>query len=605
MQENLNYGIIGNCRSAALVSQSGSIDWCCLPDFNSPSIFAALLDEEEGGRFAIEALDLREIKQEYFSQTNILRTRFVTKNGSFDVYDFMPRYHQEGTYHVPPEIVRYIHYVEGTPKLRVHYDPRLGYARYRTKNEIHLDYIKSYTEEGRYESIYLYSSFDLRDVLEGGVLELTSDGFFLLSYNQKLIDMTVQRIRLEYERTKVYWMNWVDRTFHYTYATDAIIRSALTLKMLTYQKSGAIIAAVTTSLPEVIGEQRNWDYRFCWIRDASMIVNILMNLGHSQSVHRFLKFILDIVPYKDEKIQIMYGINGEKNLEEKELSWLSGYMGSRPVRIGNAAYLQKQNDIFGVLLDVLYQYFRFFRNSLSNSEDLWSVVRTIARSVEANWKKPDRGIWEYRNSKQHFVFSKVLSWTAIDRAMKIAQLFGKKDLEERWKALREVIRKDIYKKGWNPELQAFTQYYGSTNMDAANLLMPTYGFIDPMDPKYVSTVHRIRDELLRDGLMYRYKAPDDFGEPRTAFTICTFWLIKSLYQIGEQEEAKALFETVLQYSNHLGLFSEGIDFTTKRLMGNFPQGYSHLALIDTAITLSGKQVEETDRLFAILRRSFT
>ena len=336
-----------------------------------------------------------------------------------------------------------------------------------------------------------------------------------------------------------------------------------------------------------------------------MIVSILMNLGHYQSVHRFLDFILDIIPYKDEKIQIMYGINGEKILEERELDWLSGYEGSKPVRIGNAAYLQKQNDIYGVLLDVIFQYFRFFRNTLSNSEDLWTVVRTVARSVELNWRKPDKGIWEYRNSKRHFVFSKVLSWTAIDRAVKIAELFGKNSMAERWKAIREDIRKDIFKKGWNSKLQAFTQYYGSSNMDAANLLMQSYGFLDAKDPHYISTVYRTRMELLKDGLMYRYKDHDDFGEPKTSFTVCTFWLIKSLYLIGEVDDAKNLFERVLQYSNHLGLFSEGIDFTTKRLLGNFPQGYSHLALIDTAITLSGKQIEDNDRLFAILRRSYS
>lgn len=605
MQENLTYGIIGNCRSAALVSLTGSIDWCCLPDFDSPSIFASLLDIAKGGTFAIEAENLLETQQEYFSQTNILRTRFITRQGFFDVYDFMPRYLQEGAYHTPPEVVRYVHYVEGAPKFRVRYDPRLGYARHETRSEIFPEYIKSYTVEGRYESVYLYSSFNLQDVLESRSLTLTSDGFFLLSYNQKLIEITVRRIRLEYERTKVYWMNWVDRTLHYTFATDAIIRSALALKMLTYHKSGAIIAAVTTSLPEIIGEQRNWDYRFCWIRDSSMIVNILMNLGHSHSVHRFLDFILDVVPYKDEKIQIMYGINGDKNLEEKELYWLAGYQGSRPVRVGNAAYRQKQNDIYGVLLDVIYQYFRFFRNSLSNSEDLWTVVRTVVRSVEKNWRKPDRSIWEYRGTKNHFVFSKVLSWVAVDRAIKIANLFGKHTMAEKWVTLRDAIHKDIHQKGWNADIQAFTQYYGSSNMDAANLLMTSYGFIDPRDPRYVNTVYRTKEELLRDGLMYRYKVSDDFGEQKTAFTVCTFWLIKSLYQIGEQEEARALFHKILQYGNHLGLFSEGVDFTTKRLLGNFPQGYSHLALIDTAITLSGKQVEDTDRLFAILRRSYT
>jgi GH15 family glucan-1,4-alpha-glucosidase len=603
LQDNLDYGVIGNCRSAALVSREGSIDWCCLPDFTSSSIFASLLDREKGGRFGFEPEGLLSVSQEYERNTNILVTRFETRDGDFEVIDFMPRYRLDTGYHFPPEIIRYLRPLRGRPALRVLYDPRLSYARPVTINRNHGDFIKSSTDDGPYESVYLYSNLDLDAILESRPIEVKDEAYFLFGYNQKLLDLSVERIRLEFERTKVYWLNWIDRTIHYTFSTDAIVRSALVLKLLTYQPSGAILAAVTTSLPEVIGGVRNWDYRYCWIRDASMIITTLSNLGHYNAARRFLDFILDVIPFKDEKIQIMYGIKGEKRLEEKELFWLSGYLGSQPVRVGNDAFLQKQNDIYGVLMDVIYQDFRLFRNTLTISEDLWTVVRGLARSVELNWRKPDKGIWEFRSGNKHFVFSKVLSWTALDRAVKIAELFNKLDLAASWKQSRAAIKDDILKKGWNPKVGAFTQYYGSENMDAANLLMHSYGFIEASDPKYIATVRKTRERLLRNGLMYRYRTEDDFGEPRTAFTVCTFWMIKSLYLIGEKEEAFRLFDELLSYGNHLKLFSEGIDFETRRLLGNFPQGYSHLALIDTAVTLSGKLVEDNDRILSILRSS--
>jgi GH15 family glucan-1,4-alpha-glucosidase len=566
-------------------------------------VFAAILDRAKGGSFGFEPEELLTVSQEYERNTNILVTRFETGKGDFEVVDFMPRYRLESGYHFPPEIIRYLRPLRGKPVLKVLYDPRPAYAKPPSVNRNQGDYIKSTTSEGSYESVYLYSNLDLEAILNSRPIELKEDAYFLFGYNQKLLDLSVNRIRLEYERTKVYWLNWIDRTIHYTFATDVILRSALVLKLLTYQPSGAILAAVTTSLPEVIGGVRNWDYRYCWIRDSSMIISTLSNLGHYNAARRFLDFILEVIPFKDEKIQIMYGIKGEKKLEEKELFWFSGYGDSRPVRVGNAAYLQKQNDIYGVLLDVIYQDFRLFRNTLTISEDLWTVVRGLARSVELNWRKPDKGIWEFRSGNKHFVFSKVLSWTAMDRAAKIAALFNKPALEASWKKSRDEIKNDILKKGWNPKAGAFTQFYGSENLDASNLLMQAYGFIEAGDEKYVATVRKTRERLLRNGLMYRYRTEDDFGEPKSSFTVCTFWMIKSLYLIGEKEEAFKLFDELLSCGNHLDLFSEGIDFDSRRLLGNFPQGYSHLALIDTAITLSGMHVEENDKILSILRSS--
>jgi len=585
-EHNLNYGIIGNCRSAALVSDVGSIDWCCLPDFDSPSVFAALLDRNMGGSFSITPLFDCKITQAYQKRTNILETTFEGENDMFQVIDFMPRYKTEdGNYYMASEIYRYVRYVKGTPRVIFRYDPRLNYAGSETSHQKHKKYLKSFSLNGSYESVYLYTGFKTEDIVNGKPQEITADGYFLMSYNEKIIPIDLDRIYLEYQRTKVYWLNWVNRSNQFTLYNAQIIRSALVLKLLTYQKTGAILAAVTTSLPESIGDERNWDYRYCWIRDASMIIRAQVLMGHFKSANAFLDFVLTTVHAKNGKIQIMYGIRGERKLKEKTLDYLSGYENSKPVRIGNSAYIQKQNDIFGILMDVIYQGFTLFPGKLDEVEELWTLVRSIVRDVEGSWSKPDRGIWELRNEYKHFVFSKVLSWVAIDRAVKIARLLNRNEYVKEWKPLAEKIRKDIHEKGWNEEVGAFTQAYGSPFLDAANLQMENLGFISASDPRYISTVLATQKELCRDGLMYRYKNADDFGTPKSAFTICTFWLTESLCKIGKKNEAIKLFERVLSYGNHLGLFSEDIDFETKRLLGNFPQGYSHLALIQTAALL--------------------
>lgn len=592
--ENLNYGLIGNCSSAALVSQAGSIEWCCLPHFDSPSIFAAILDQHKGGKFSLRVSPDYKITQHYLPRTNILVTTFSRKRDKFELLDFMPRYRREsGIYHCPPDIIRYIRHISGKPEVIFDYDPQPAYAQHKVRQEIRTTYIKHVTDKGPYESVYLYSDIDYQHLANGDPITITRDCYLLISYNQKLVDLNTDAISLEYEKTRVYWLDWSAKTRRFPKYNDEINRSALVLKLLAFQKTGAILAAVTTSLPEEIGAVRNWDYRYCWLRDASMNIAVLTKLGHYKVAKNFLDFILDIIPYKEEKIQIMYGINRQKKLTEKNLDHLNGYENSKPVRIGNAAFSQKQNDIFGVLLDVIYQYLMIFKHSVvENREDLWTVTRTLARHVENNWKKKDHGIWEYRGSKKHFVFSKVLCWVAMDRAMKIAQHFSMQNYVRVWRGMREKIKMDIYKQGWNPDAGTFVQAYGDPDLDAANLLMAHYGFIAPDDPKYIATVVQTQRQLSRDGLMYRYRNPDDFGEPKSSFTVCTFWMIKSLYKIGKQKEAEKLFKKTLSYCNHVGLLSEDIEFESKRLLGNFPQGYSHLALIDAAIALSGEDITD-------------
>ncbi|MEN1783832.1 MAG: glycoside hydrolase family 15 protein [Bacteroidota bacterium] len=590
---NLNYGIIGNCRSAALISDMGSLDWCCLPQFDSSSVFAKLLDDKKGGHFELVTKYNYEITQRYVPNTALLVTRFSDGENCFELYDFMPRYHKpNGKYNAPPEIIRYVKLISGAPKFTVHYDPRLEYAKGGTVNHVKDNFIVSITNRQQFDTLFLYTSFDKEAVLSNSEITLKEDGYFLVCYNEKILRPSTEKIALELERTKIYWLDWVDRTPTYKQFNSEIMRSAITLKLLTYDKSGAVLAAATTSLPETIGEVRNWDYRFCWIRDASMVIKVVSELGHKNTAKRFLQFIIDLMPDKDEKLQIMYGINGEKKLTERTLEHLDGYKGSKPVRIGNAAYKQKQNDIYGILMDVIYEQLLRFSNDIENGEELWSITKAIVWIVEKHWQEPDKGIWEFRGDDRHFTFSKVLCWVALDRAIKVAQIFGKQRKIDKWTAVEQEIRNDIMENAWNADVNAFTQSYGSYHLDASVLLMESYGFVDAMDPKYISTVKAIEKDLSNDGLLYRYKNEDDFGLPSSSFTICTFWFINALFKIGEEDKALEHFKQLLSYSNHLGLFSEDIDFKTKRLLGNFPQAYSHLALIECAINFSRKKSEQ-------------
>jgi alpha,alpha-trehalase len=589
--DNLNYGVIGNGRSAALISKTGSIDWCCLPDFDSPSVFARLLDNGKGGYFSIVVDDKYTVSQKYIIWTNVLCTEFKSDEGTFEVIDFMPRYKIIGdTYFSPAEIYRYIKYISGTPSFKVYYHPALNYARDEAANITEDNYIRTYSCVKPTDCIYLYSSLDFNDIIHSNEVVLTQHQFLLLSYNQKLINIDIQRVYLEFQRTKVYWLNWTNRSRMYEKYNEEIIRSLLVLKIMSFQPTGAVLAALTTSIPETIGHIRNWDYRFCWLRDASMSLDTLLKMGHYNSAQRFLVYLKGILRSKGDSFQIMYGIRGERDLSEMELTHLDGYENSKPVRIGNAAYSQRQNDVFGYLLNVIYQYYEFFPGTLDEIEDIWEIVRNISRTITTHWEKPDKGIWEIRSEEEHFVFSKVMSWVAMDRASKIAHLLKKPYYEEIWRALANEIREDVFSKGWNNELQTFTQTYGNSELDASLLLMAEYGFIPAEDLKYKKTVMAVKKALFHNGLVYRYLNPDGFGKPKSSFTICTFWLIQALFRIGMKDEAKSIFEELLTYGNHLGLFSEDIDFSSKRLLGNFPQAYSHLALINTATMFSQEKV---------------
>lgn len=586
---NLNYGVIGNCRTAALVSQTGNIEWLCFPDFDSPSIFAALLDREKGGEFGFEVSDDYHITQSYVAHTNILSTLFSSEEGDFVVLDYMPCYTNGTKEYLPAEIYRYIRWIKGKPRFKVNYHPAPNYAQGKVIFNITPKYIETYGSVDNKGRQYLYSSLSLTDIIEKREIVLEKDEFMLLSYNEKVIEIDIEREKIEYCRTLVFWLNWTNRSKKYLQYNDVIERSLLVLKLMSYY-NGAVLAALTTSLPESVGDVRNWDYRFCWLRDASMSIETMFQIGHAGGAKRFMKFIQSTFVSKHE-YQIMYGIHGEHKLTEIILEHLSGYKNSQPVRIGNDAYHQKQNDSYGYLMDLIYQYYQLMPGSLDEIEDMWEMVKNILLTVMEDWTKPDKGIWEIRGEKQHFVSSKVMCWVALDRGAKIARMLEKYSYSDRWQCEADKIRQEVMERGWKEQIQSFSQTYENVVMDSSLLLMESYGFIDANDIRYHKTVDAVKKALLHEGLMYRYNGEDDFGLPTSAFTICTFWLIRAMFVTGQKKEARCLFDEVLKYSNHLKLFSEDIDFNTKELLGNFPQAYSHLALIKTAILFT----EETKR----------
>lgn len=591
MKNNLNYGVIGNCRTAALISERGSIEWLCFPDFDSPSVFAALLDRTKGGSFGFDVPDGYAVRQSYVPHTNILSTRFASDEGEFEVLDYMPCYRSfEKEHYLPAELYRYIRFVKGRPRFRIRYDPAPNYAQGEVRIRRTAGFIESYSSADNKDRQYLYSSIPLQAVAGREEIRLEKDEFLLLSYNEKVIPIDIEREKIEYCRTLVYWLNWTNRTRQYTCYNEVVERSMLVLKLLSYY-NGAMLAALTTSLPETVGGVRNWDYRFCWLRDASMSIETMFRVGHTGAARRFMKFIQSSFMSRHD-YQIMYGIRGERKLTEVILEHLDGYKGSKPVRIGNDAYHQKQNDSFGYLMDLVWQYYRLMPGTLDEIEDMWEMVKSILATVAEEWRNPDKGIWEIRGEEQHFVSSKVMCWVALDRGARIAAKLGKEEFAARWREEAEAIRRDVMEHGWKSEIQSFSQAYGNLALDSSLLLMEPYGFIAANDPHYRKTVEAVRKALFRKGLMYRYNSEDDFGVPSSAFTMCTFWLIRALFVTGQRNEAKTLFSQVLRYGNHLGLFSEHLDFDTKEQLGNFPQAYSHLAIVNTALLFA----EEKERL---------
>ncbi|HEX6790008.1 MAG TPA: glycoside hydrolase family 15 protein [Candidatus Krumholzibacteria bacterium] len=577
----MRYGIIGNCNTAALVHESGAIDWCCLPRFDSASIFASILDPA-GGTFKVAHARPARITQSYLHGTAILRTEFDDGESAFALTDFMPRYHDGRGFQKPLEIHRVITPLRGRPAVEVVFNPRLDYARNRT-SVVRRDGMIEVTNA--LEDVFLYSSLDLGRVMTSEPIEISSEEFLVLSYHEKLAVPNHAYVREMMERTRLQWEEWARGCHLPAEWGEQVLRSAITLKLLIYEDTGAMVAAATTSLPETVGEVRNWDYRFCWLRDSSLVLEALASMGQFSEMRGFVNFLLQLFESKQTRVQILYRVDGSPDLDEEILPHLAGYRDSKPVRIGNAASRTRQNDIFGEVLNTIHLYYMKYQLE-PLPEEMWSLVKFMVRTSAREWANRDAGIWEYRHRRRHFTHSKILSWVAVDRGVDIARRLGRNGVAQEWQPVATAIREEVLQRAWNAKVGAFTQAYRSQALDVAILQATRFGFLEDGDPRWVSTVRACEKSLCRNGYTFRYTSADDFGVPRSAFIIATLWMAKALDTIGDSAAARAFFEHMLARANHLGLLSEDVDIETGELLGNFPQAYSHMAVINTAHQLS-------------------
>jgi GH15 family glucan-1,4-alpha-glucosidase len=587
-----DHGIIGDLHTVALVGANGTIDWYCCPAFDSPSVFAAILDKDEGGFYCISpAGDDWTSRQLYFPDTNVLITRFFTDNGVAEQQAFMPiaRTGEERHRH---RLIRRIVCVRGGLRFRLELQPRFNYGRdsHATHQHEHGVVFESDTlclalqattpfacdDEG------VHSEFSL----DAGqsvtfVLEQVERGYVPRRYEE-------EETREAYERTIVFWRKWLSQSQYRGRWREMVQRSALTLKLLTYQPTGAIVAAPTTSLPETIGGTRNWDYRYTWIRDAAFSLYGLLRLGFTEEAGSFMDWLTDRFregsDAEGDPLQTMYGIDGRRELPEEVLDHFEGYRGSGPVRIGNGAANQLQLDIYGELIDSVYLFNKYGRPIY---HEAWEDLRRLVDWVGEHWDQPDEGIWETRGGRQDFTFSRLMCWVAVERSIRMARQRGLPADLVQWMKHRDEIYEQIMERGWSDERGAFVQHYGSDVLDASLLLMPLVKFIAPTDPRWLSTLDAISGELVSDSLVHRYNPQtfeDGLGEDEGTFSICSFWYVEALTRAGRVDEARLAFEKMLTYANHLGLFSEEIG-RSGELVGNFPQAFTHLALISAAFNL--------------------
>jgi len=588
-----DYGIIGDLHTVALVGKDGSIDFLCLPSFDSPSVFAALLDAERGGRFQI-APQLGEAarKQLYLPDTNVLLTRFLSSDGVAELSDFMP-VEDGGQAHT---LVRRVKTVRGEIRFRMHCDPRFDYARATHSVERRSDREVIFIGRGGAGklTLRLCSSVAMQLADGAAVAEFTLGADESASFVLEVVmaDEPSPGRQPDYEseafkQTVNFWRRWVDRCTYRGRWRETVNRSALTLKLLTSRPHGSIVASPTFGLPENIGGVRNWDYRYTWIRDSSFALYGLMRLGYTGEAEAFMRWVMARVDElePDGSLQIMYGIDGRHALPEETLLHLEGYMGSRPVRIGNAAYSHLQLDIYGELMDAVYLYDKY---GSPIPHDGWRNIVRLIDWVCVHWREQDEGIWEVRGGRQEFLYSRVMCWVAIDRAIRLA---GKRSFPAplaRWHDVRDTIYRDVYERFWDPARRVFVQAAGSKALDAASLLMPLIRFVSPTDPRWLSTLHAIERDLVSDSLVYRYRLGDGYTDGLTGqegtFSMCSFWYVECLSRMGDLHKARFFFEKMLGYANHLGLYGEELGPQAQHL-GNFPQAFTHLALISAAFDL--------------------
>jgi len=580
-----DYALIGDCHTAALVSKSGSIDWLCFPHFDSPACFAALLGTSDNGHWSISpAVPIKKVQRKYRPDSLVLETEFQTDSGTVVLVDCMtPR---DGT----PNLLRMVVGKSGQVPMKMELIIRFDYGSIvpwvrRTKHGI--------------SAIAGPDTLSLRTKVPLQGKGLTTVAEFTVSKEQRVsFDLTwyhshqrespeISVVR-EINSTDKWWQKWAQRCSYKGRWREAVVRSLITLKALTFMPTGGIVASPTTSLPEWIGGIRNWDYRFCWVRDSTLILHALMNAGYLDEARAWREWLLRAVAGKPSEMSILYGLRGERRLTELELPWLSGYENSVPVRTGNAAYKQFQLDIYGEVTDTLYQCHRAGLKSMEKAAT--GVLRALLEFLEGAWEKPDEGIWEVRGEPRHFTHSKVMAWVALDRAVKSAERGWLSDHNGRWRALREQIHAEVCREGFSSELNSFVQFYGSKHPDASLLMIPLVGFLPPNDPRVVGTIAAVEKYLMAEnGFVVRYLTnPDVDGLPpgEAAFLPCTFWLADNYVLQGRRKDAVRIFERLLGIRNDVGLLSEEYDPEAKRLLGNFPQGFSHIGLVNSAFLLS-------------------
>jgi GH15 family glucan-1,4-alpha-glucosidase len=576
------YGLIGDFETAALVCKTGSIDWLCWPRFDSDACFAALLGDTNNGRWLIAAQGNPRTTRRYRPNTLILETSFVTADGEVMLIDFMPLRGRAS------HLVRFVVGKRGSVSMTTELIVRFDYGA-------SVPWVRR-TEAGDLLAISGPDMLVLRTPVELRGEGLTTVGDFTVAAGQTIaFVLTYAPSHLPVpepidpqdalRQTQSFWEDWASIHQSTGVYTDAVRRSLITLKALTYEPTGGIAAAPTTSLPEQIGGPRNWDYRFCWLRDATLTLLAFMNGGYYDEARRWRDWLLRAAAGSPSQLQIMYGLAGEKRLAEWEVPWLSGYQGSKPVRIGNAASDQLQLDVFGEVMDAFHQARVGGLQVLSEG---WDFERALLSHLEKIWSSPDEGIWEVRGGRQHFTYSKVMAWVAFDRAIKDAEAFGLEAPVDRWRKLRADIHAEVCEKAFNPRVGAFVQAYGSEHLDASALLIPVVGFLPPEDARVRCTVEAIERRLVRNGVVLRYDtAVTEDGLPpgEGAFLACSFWLADAYVLLGRDEDARRLFERLLSLRNDLGLLSEEYDPAAKRLLGNFPQAFSHIALVNTAHNL--------------------
>jgi GH15 family glucan-1,4-alpha-glucosidase len=589
-----DHGVIGDLHTIALVATDGNIDWFCPGRFDAPSVFGGILDADRGGRFQIGPEDEPgNVKQLYLPDTNVLITRFLTPHGVGEVQDFMPA-RNGGSADEPQRIVRRVLCVRGEMRFRLDCEPRFDYGR--------TQHMLTTSESGAvFETAQLALSLASSEPLEhdGGdvhcVFTLAAGGVqtFVLEVApvgarppDPWSDFEINRL---FEQTVTYWRTWLAGCTYRGRWRETVRRSALCLKLLTYAPTGAIVAAPTASLPESVGGARNWDYRYTWIRDSAFTLYAFLRLGFTREAEAFMHFLRDraaeMTAENGAPLQLMYAIDGGHDLEEFTLDHLDGYRHSQPVRIGNGAAKQLQLDIYGEMIDSIYLYNKF---AAPIAYDLWTVVVKMLEWLQHHWRESDEGIWEVRGGQQAFTYSRLMSWVAFERAIRIARQRGLPCPMVEWLAIRDEIFDEIMTRGWNEDKQAFVQTLDGDALDASNLLMPLVRFIAPADPRMVSTIDAIGRELVSDSLVYRYvtheAAADGLDGDEGTFSICSFWWVEALARAGRLDDARLAFEKMLTYANHLGLYSEEIGSSGEAL-GNFPQAFTHLSLISAAVYL--------------------